>query len=266
MRIAVFTISLFISIIGLVFNSNAAVRIPVQPHDKYWYENGKQPDPMNVRILFLGDALMNGYGLPDEKLSIQNQITSRISGFRTKVRPVFKSLSSDGMTTAIAVTKAKEIIEMRPHLLVLSVGISDAIKNNDVDIVHNNLTVLLTELQRARIYVMLVGIQATPQMGGYQYMSGFNSIYARLASQFNLPFMPYLLENISGNPQKFQNNNIYPNADGASDVANNFVNPYLQRVLYPLDKSLSAQRQQHNNQDYKNKKQLKNSKKVIIKN
>jgi acyl-CoA thioesterase-1 len=258
-------LALFILLVsGFVLVSAAEKkRDPEQSSDKYWYEDGKPPTFMNMKILFFTDGVMNGYGLPDEKLSIQNQIVKQSHRIKLKTVPIFKSISADGMTTAMAVTKVKQIIEMRPHLLILCIGVNDAIKNNDVDIVHNNLTMLLTELQRAGIYVMLVGVQATPQMGGYQYMSSFNSIYAKLASQFNLPFMPYVLENIAGNPLKFQNNNIYPNADGAKDVADNFVIRYLYKIAMNVDDAVFAQYGKYRMMKYREKKNR--NKRVIIK-
>ncbi len=218
-------------------NSDAQTTKPQKPkiQDTYWQENGRNIDPMKVKILFFTDGLMNGYGLPDQGLSINSKIVAKTAYMRLQMPPAIKTMSSDGMTTSSAVTKVKDVIMVRPHLVILSVGINDAIKNADTDIIHNNLSIVLTELQRAGIYTMIVGMQSTPQMGSYEYMSSFNSIYAKLATQFAIPFMPYILETITGDPLKFQNNNIFPNAEGAEIVAESFVRNNLSPAAGKID-------------------------------
>lgn len=215
----------------------------------YWQTNGQPMNPLSVKLLLLTDGLMNGYGLPNENLSINNRIIQLIGN-----KAVVRTMSSDGMTTAIGATKVKEIIAVRPHLVVLAIGINDAIKHNDTDIVHNNLSTIVSELQRARIYTIIVGIQSTPVISDYSYMSSFNSIYAKLATQFGTPFAPYILENIAGQPLKFQNNNIFPNADGAEEVAGIFVQKYLLPAIMQVSDMIVKNQEKYRNYQHQQRR------------
>lgn len=77
-------------------------------------------------------------------------------------------------------------------------------------------------------------MQATPEISDYSYMSRFNSIYARLATNYNMPFIPYILEDIAEQPLKFQGNNIFPNIDGTIEIAIKVVKQHIAPAITQL--------------------------------
>jgi acyl-CoA thioesterase-1 len=220
---------------------HAAPTAAPHPSDEFWVINGVAPDPKSVRILIIGDGLVSGLGLPDEKQSIAGLLIDAL-GKRNPLYPrIVKSIATEGETSASVLARIKYITNLRPHLVILAVGMNDAAANTDPDIIHNNLGSALSEMQRVGIYTLMVGMQAHPKMGGYEYMASFNSIYPRLAEQFKLPFAPNITEPVANNTMLLQRDEIYPNAEGAKIIAEMLRRQYLEEMTVSLAKNISAQ-------------------------
>jgi acyl-CoA thioesterase I len=179
---------------------------------------GKLP----YKVIFYGDSVMSGYGLAEPK---KKSVTALIARDFTITHYVdrgvlFKDLSDNGETTANSVTRIKQAIALKPDILVLAIGTNDAIRGVDPDVVYNNLEIILRDLARSGVYTLFVGMQANKDMG-YDYLSKFNSTYAKLAQKYNVVFMPYLKQDVSGNRMLMQRDGIYPNAEGALLISQN---------------------------------------------
>ena len=55
-------------------------------------------------------------------------------------------------------------------------------------------------------------------MGG-DYSKEFASIYSRLAKEYKIGLIPFLLDQVGGNPMLNQPDGIHPNIEGAKIVA-----------------------------------------------
>jgi len=86
--------------------------------------------------------------------------------------------------------------------------------------------------KNAETKIILVGIEALPNMGP-DFRDGFRAIFPRLAEANNLPFLPFLLEGVGGDPALNQGDGIHPNVAGQQIVANN-VWAVLEPVLRDL--------------------------------
>ncbi len=203
---------------------------------KGWDMTHVRPGRLPYKVIFYGDSIMSGYGLAEPaKKSVTAIITKDFTRYNYVDRGVlFKDLSDPNETTANAVTRIKQAIALKPDVIVFAIGTNDALRGVDPDVVYNNLEIILRDLSRSGVYTMFVGMQATADKG-YNYLSKFNSTYAKLAQKYNVVFLPYLKQGVSGNRMLNQRDGIYPNAEGAVVVAQN-VSHVLTNMFKQLKK------------------------------
>jgi acyl-CoA thioesterase-1 len=75
----------------------------------------------------------------------------------------------------------------------------------------------------------LCGMLAPPTMGA-QYQREYVAVFPDLASEYKLPFMPFMLEGVALDPKLNQADNIHPNAEGEKIMTDNVyqsLNPLL---------------------------------------
>lgn len=198
---------------------------PKAPSAQYegWDVSRINPRQTPYKVVFFGDSILSGYGLANPENKIFNIIVSTLDRDYYVDRGVLlKDMSHDGETSASAVKRIKYVIELKPDIVVLSIGMNDALYGTDPDILYNNLEIVLLELSRAGIYVMLTGMQATTKHG-YDYLSKFNTVYAKLAHKYPVVFLPNLMQGVSGNRLYLQHDGFYPNQDGAKIIANSLM-------------------------------------------
>ena len=76
--------------------------------------------------------------------------------------------------------------------------------------------------------IILAGMEAPPNMGK-EFRTAFREMYPRLAKSYDLPLIPFLLENVGGIPELNQADGIHPTSKGHKIVAEN-----IWKVLQPL--------------------------------
>jgi acyl-CoA thioesterase-1 len=76
--------------------------------------------------------------------------------------------------------------------------------------------------------VILAGMEAPPNLGP-DYTRAFRAVYADLAREYDVPFVPFLLEGVAGVSSLNQRDGIHPNAEGAGLIAE-LVWPVLEPI------------------------------------
>ena len=83
--------------------------------------------------------------------------------------------------------------------------------------------------KKKNVDFLLIGMKAPPNYGK-KFPKNFEKTYIDLAKKYNLPFMPFLLEGVAGNPKYNQADGIHPNAKGYRIIADN-IYPYIIKAL-----------------------------------
>jgi acyl-CoA thioesterase-1 len=79
--------------------------------------------------------------------------------------------------------------------------------------------------------VILAGMEAPPN-NGPEYTARFRRVYTELAKSYGVPLIPFLLEDVAGEPDLNQADGIHPNSEGARRVADT-----VWRALEPVLKT-----------------------------
>jgi acyl-CoA thioesterase-1 len=177
-------------------------------------------------VIFLGDSLTAGYGLPAD-----DAFPALVAGLaRAKGRPVrFVNAGVSGDTTAGGLDRVGWLLEQKPDLLVVGLGVNDVFRGQPIDRIEANLRAIVAQAKAAGSRVLLLGMRV-PTNYGPEYTEAFAAIYPRVAKAEKVSLMPFLLDGVGGHAELNLDDGIHPNLEGQRVVASN-VFAYVERAL-----------------------------------
>jgi acyl-CoA thioesterase-1 len=177
-------------------------------------------------VVCLGDSLTEGYGVEAED-AFPSVVERRLRDRGHDVRIVNAGIS--GATSASGVSRLQWQLRAAPELLILALGGNDGLRGIDPVSTRKNLASAI-ELARSRgVKVILAGMRLPPNYGP-DYVAAFERIFPELAREYELPLIPFLLENVAAQPHLNLPDGIHPNAAGYERVADNVL-PVLEPLL-----------------------------------
>jgi len=185
--------------------------------------------PLQGTLVFLGDSLTAGLGLAREE-AFPALIEARLRAEGRPWKVVNAGISGD--TTAGGVARLDWIYQQKVDVLFLCLGANDGLRGIPVAETERNLRLILDRANREGTRVVLAGIQLPENYGG-EYRRAFARIFPRLARDYHLPLLPFLLEGVAMDPSLNQPDGIHPNAEGARRVADRVwtaLGPTLQQT------------------------------------
>ena len=165
--------------------------------------------------LFVGDSLTAGYGVePEEAWPALLDASWRKQGLPWRARDAAVS----GATSAGVAGQLKWALTPEVKLVFLCVGANDGMRGVPPSVTKRNITKLITNLQKRGVRVALAGMKLPPNYGAERART-FENIFIAIARERHVPFMPFLLEGVAGDPALNQADGLHPNAEGHRRVA-----------------------------------------------
>lgn len=201
--------------------------------DKEEQENTSASEEVAVEdskvILFFGDSLTAGYGL-EQGEAFPEIIQEKIDSLNLNYKVVNAGLS--GETTSGGKNRIDWVLKQNVDVFVLELGANDGLRGIPLSETRNNLQEIIDFVKKKNpdIKIILAGMQIPPNMG-QDYTTGFKNIFPELAEKNDLELIPFLLEDVAGNPDLNQQDGIHPTAEGQEILANN-----VWEVLAPVVK------------------------------
>jgi acyl-CoA thioesterase-1 len=176
-----------------------------------------EPAPQRVEgtLVFFGDSLTAGQGLAREQ-AFPALIDARLRAAGRTWKVVNAGVSGD--TTAGGVARLEWVFKQRVDVLFLCLGANDGLRGIPVVETERNLRSILDRARREGTKVVLAGI-LLPENYGPAYRTAFAQIFPRLAKDYRLPLLPFLLEGVAMDPRLNQPDGIHPTAEGARIIA-----------------------------------------------
>jgi len=184
-------------------------------------------------VIVLGDSLSAGYGISVN----QGWVAKLQSNLRTSY-PAFRVINASisGETSAGALVRLPKLLDKyQPAITIIELGGNDGLRGYPIQKLKKNLAQIIQTSGRYGD-VLLLGMQIPPNYGS-KYTQMFSDSFAQLAEQFELPLVPFFLENIATQPSLMQDDGIHPRAEAQQTMLNNVL-PYLTPLL---DKVNNAQ-------------------------
>lgn len=161
-------------------------------------------------ILILGDSLSAEYGIA-RGAGWVSLLEQRLRAERYDYNVVNASIS--GETTVGGKTRLPDLLARhRPAIVVVELGANDALRGLPLQSTEANLRAIVNDARQARASVLLVGMRIPPNYG-QDYTERFFALYPKLAGEYKLRMVPFLLDKIMAKPDWFQQDRIHPTAD-----------------------------------------------------
>lgn len=167
------------------------------------------------RIVFLGDSLTAGLGLARD-LSFPALIGKKLKDQGLDYEVINAGVSGD--TSAGGLRRVEWSLEGDVKVLILALGANDGLRGLPTDELKKNLAAVLERAKARGIPVVLAGMEAPPN-NGVDYTRDFRTVYSDLAKEYDVRFIPFLLQGVAGDGSLNQGDGIHPNARGAEIVA-----------------------------------------------
>jgi acyl-CoA thioesterase I len=139
-----------------------------------------------------------------------------------------------GDTTTDGLARIGNVVAAHPKLVILEFGGNDGLRGIPVEATKANLQAMVTDLQAAKIPVVLAGITLPPNYGP-DYVKPFTAMFAEVAKQSKVRLLPFLLVGVYQHPEMMQPDGIHPNEAGNKIVAQDvfqFIKPSLKQEAH----------------------------------
>jgi acyl-CoA thioesterase I len=184
------------------------------------------------RIVFLGDSLTAGLGVGlDEAYPAVIGQRLRASGLDFEV--VNAGVSGD--TSAGGLRRLDWSLQGDARVLVLALGANDGLRGLSTAEMKRNLAAIIEAAEKRHVAVLLAGMEAPPNFGA-SYTRDFRQVYADLARQYRVRFIPFLLDGVAGHAPLNQADGIHPSPEGHRMIAD-LVWRELRPMLAPASTS-----------------------------
>ncbi|MDP2314478.1 MAG: arylesterase, partial [Pseudomonadota bacterium] len=173
------------------------------------------PRAAGPRVVFLGDSLTAGMGLPVDQ-AFPARLGESLGARGLPAQVVNAGVSGD--TSAGGLRRLDWILGQKPDILVLGLGANDMLRGLPAADCAANLRAIVEKARAAGADVLLLGMKANPTLGP-EYVAAFDSIYPALAADLGVGLVPFFLEGVAGVQGLNQADGLHPTAEGQDRVA-----------------------------------------------
>ncbi|MFZ5481258.1 MAG: arylesterase [Myxococcota bacterium] len=173
------------------------------------------PRAAGARVVFLGDSLTAAMGLPVDR-GFPALLGEALAAKGHPVEVVNAGVSGD--TTAGGLRRLDWLLSQEPDVLVVGLGANDMLRGLPPEEAKANLRAIVTRARAAGADVLLLGMRADPSLGP-AYVAQFDAIYPDLATELDVPLVPFLLEGVAGEATLNLADGVHPTADGQARIA-----------------------------------------------
>jgi len=177
-------------------------------------------------IVAFGDSLTAGQGVPAQQ-AYPALLAARLRAEGYPYRVVNAGVSGD--TTAGGLRRVDWALRLGPEVVILELGINDALRGQDLETVRSNLHQLVERFQSAGVRVLIAGMRLPPNYGA-GYGATFQRLYEEVARKRGAALMPFFLDGVAGDPRLNQLDGIHPTADGYRLIVDRLW-PHLRPLL-----------------------------------
>ena len=182
--------------------------------------------PGATRIVFLGDSLTAGYGVAEAD-AFPALVADGLQRAGHDVDVLNAGVSGD--TSAGGVSRIDWVLRARPDVLVLELGGNDALRGQPLENTERNLRIIVERPREAGARVIILGMDV-PTNYGPDYGGRFSAMYARIAEDLNVTYVPGFIREVGLNRSLMQLDGIHPTAAGHRRLAELLL-PHLESLI-----------------------------------
>jgi len=180
-------------------------------------------------LLILGDSLSAGY-----RMSASTAWPALLNDkWQQKPDVINASISGDTATQGLGRLPAL-LQQHQPQWVLIELGGNDGLRGFPPQNIEQDLRNIITAIKAANARPLLMQIRL-PANYGRRYNEAFSGIYPKLAQEYDIPLVPFFMEQVYLKPEWMQQDGIHPNP-----AAQPFIADLMATQLAPLVKHEST--------------------------
>ncbi len=180
-------------------------------------------------IIAVGDSLTAGQGVVEEE-SWPALIGKKLENDGHRWQVINAGVS--GETSSGTLSRIKWIVAQQPAVVILETGANDGFRGIPPAVIRKNINNAVQILQESNITVILAGMQIVQNLGE-EYAREFAAIYPSVAHERDCLLIPFILQQVAGEPALNQTDTIHPNEDGHTIITETAY-PFVVRAIQAL--------------------------------
>ncbi|WP_024142560.1 multifunctional acyl-CoA thioesterase I/protease I/lysophospholipase L1 [Salmonella enterica] len=177
-------------------------------------------------LLILGDSLSAGYRMAASAAwpsLLNDKWQNKTSVVNASISGVSGDTSQQGLARLPALLQ-----QHHPRWVVVELGGNDGLRGFAPAQTEQTLRKIIQTVKAADAQPLLMQIHL-PANYGRRYNESFSAIYPKLAKEFDIPLLPFFMEEVYLKPQWMQDDGIHPNRD-----AQPFIADWMAKQLTPF--------------------------------
>ena len=159
-------------------------------------------------ILVYGDSISAAYGMAQEEGWV-SLLAARLALEEPECKLVNASVS--GETTSGGMARLPKTLSLhQPDIMILELGGNDGLRGYPLASIRAGLDSIIRQTLDTGARVLLIGMVLPPNYGP-AYTIGFERVFADLAKEHQLPFIPFLLDGTATPRHLIQKDGMHPN-------------------------------------------------------
>jgi len=185
--------------------------------------NSQDSAASEYKLLVLGDSLAAAYGLTAE----QGWVYLLQEHWNKELQPIeVVNAAISGDTTDGGLARLPRLLDFhQPTHLYIELGGNNGLQGHNPSKIKDNLAKMIELAEASNIEVILQEIQI-PTNYGRRYTELFTQNYHQLAAEYDVPLIPFFLQDIALDTSLMQNDGIHPTAE-AQPMIVDFIAPKL---------------------------------------
>jgi len=178
-------------------------------------------------IVVLGDSISAAYGIDVGQgwvALVQEKLRAQHKDY------VVNNESISGDTSAGGLARIDQALSThKPKVVIIELGANDGLRGLSPTILKNNLTDIALRAQKVGAKVLLLSMRIPPNYGK-RYTDMFYNIYPQLSKELNVPYVPFILEDVALAKELMQQDGLHPN-EKAQGIIVEKIWPHLLPLL-----------------------------------
>ncbi len=182
---------------------------------------------MGKAIVVVGDSLSAAYGIDVGQgwvTLVQNKLQAGHKDYSVH------NESITGDTSAGGVARIDGILSRhKPDVVIIELGANDGLRGLSPAILKDNLAKIARRAQKSGAKALLLSMRIPPNYGK-RYTEMFYNVYPQLAKELNIPYVPFILEDVALAKELMQQDGLHPNAKAQALIVEK-IWPHLEKLL-----------------------------------
>lgn len=170
-------------------------------------------------IAAVGDSLTAGFGVaPQNSYPVLLEQELKQIDMNCTIR----NFGISGEMSSDTLARIQPILQTKPDLIILEIGINDALNELPIDTIRSNITEIIEQAEAKEVEIILVGVKHIWSWDK-EYASAFAELYREIARRHTLLLVPSMLDGVAAVPAMTLPDTIHPNEQGYRQVLDNML-------------------------------------------